>query len=109
MGIAANKCDLYDKEQVNEEKARSFAKKIGAIFRITSAVDSTGIDQLFRDLGKKFLDPNYKPIDEDDDDDNNNGDDAKEKKKNEKEEENNSKGVTLDKKDIKKKNKKGCC
>ena len=32
IGLAANKSDLYDKEEVSEETARQFAEKIGAIF-----------------------------------------------------------------------------
>ena len=60
IGLAANKCDLIDKEQVPEEKAREFAKEIGAIFKLTSACTSIGIEELFVGVGCKFLDPNYK-------------------------------------------------
>ena len=60
IGIAANKCDLYDNEAVSEEKARQFAEKIGAIFKLTSAYTSVGIEELFVTLGSKFLDPNFK-------------------------------------------------
>ena len=58
--MAANKCDLIDSEQVPEEKAREFAKEIGAIFKLTSASTSIGIEELFVGVGCKFLDPNYK-------------------------------------------------
>ena len=60
IGIAANKCDLYDNEAVSEEKARKFAEDIGAIFKLTSASQSIGIEELFVNLGSKFLDPNFK-------------------------------------------------
>ena len=60
IGLAANKCDLIDNEQVPEEKAREFAKEIGAIFKLTSASTSIGIEELFVGVGCKFLDPNYK-------------------------------------------------
>ena len=60
IGLAANKCDLIDSEQVPEEKAREFAKEIGAIFKLTSASTSIGIEELFVGVGCKFLDPNYK-------------------------------------------------
>ena len=60
IGLAANKCDLIDNEQVSEEKAREFAKEIGAIFKLTSASTSIGIEELFVGVGCKFLDPNYK-------------------------------------------------
>ena len=58
--MAANKCDLIENEQVPEEKAREFAKEIGAIFKLTSACTSIGIEELFVGVGCKFLDPNYK-------------------------------------------------
>jgi small GTP-binding protein len=59
VAVAANKCDLYEEEKVDEEKGRAFAKEIGALFRLTSAKNQTGIEDLFKDCGKKFLDPNF--------------------------------------------------
>ena len=35
-----------------------FANSIGAVFYLTSASTNIGITDLFKDLGKKFLDPN---------------------------------------------------
>ena len=35
---------------------KKFAKEIGAIFVLTSALTSVGIENLFMDIGKKFLD-----------------------------------------------------
>ena len=60
IGIAANKSDLYDNETVPEDKARQFAEKIGAIFKLTSAYTSVGIEELFVSLGSKFIDPKFK-------------------------------------------------
>ena len=59
IGIAGNKCDLYEKEDVNENEAREFAASIGAIFALTSAQNNSGINELFRDVGNKYLDPNF--------------------------------------------------
>ena len=60
IGIAANKSDLIEKEQVNEKEARQYAKDINAIFKVTSAAfTSAGIDELFKSIGCKILDPNY--------------------------------------------------
>jgi len=59
IAIAANKSDLYENEEVNEEEARKFAHEIGAIFFVTSALNSSGIDQLFIAIGCKFVDKNY--------------------------------------------------
>ena len=58
--MAANKCDLFDSEAVSEERARKFAEEIGAIYKLTSACNSTGIEELFISVGSKYLDPNYK-------------------------------------------------
>ena len=60
IGLAANKSDLYDKEEVSEETARQFAEKIGAIFKLTSACTSVGVEELFISVGSKYLDPNFK-------------------------------------------------
>lgn len=58
IAIAANKNDLYEEEEVSEIEARKFAKKIGAIFHLTSAADGTGVDDIFLDIGRHFIDPN---------------------------------------------------
>ena len=59
VAIAANKSDLFEKEQVPEAEARGFAKEIGAIFRLTSAYTAAGIEDLFRAIGSRYLDPNF--------------------------------------------------
>ena len=59
LGVAGNKCDMYDKEEVNENEAKQFAEKIGAFFGITSAKNNTGINDLFMNAANKFVDPNY--------------------------------------------------
>ena len=56
IAIAGNKADKYDNEEVPEHEAREFAESIGAIFRLTSAQNNSGIDELFEDLAKKYLD-----------------------------------------------------
>ena len=55
IGVAGNKSDLYDDEEVSEQEARDFAKEIGAIFALTSAQNNTGIDDLFKNMAKKYL------------------------------------------------------
>ena len=59
LGIAGNKSDLYEREQVSEKEAREYAKSINAVFGLTSAQNNTGIEQLFEDIGMKFLEPNF--------------------------------------------------
>lgn len=62
IGLAGNKCDMFDKEAVSEEEARTFANEIGAQFQLTSAFKNLGIDDLFRMVGCKYLDPNFQDI-----------------------------------------------
>ena len=66
IGLAANKSDLFDKEQVSVDQARQYAQEIGAVFKLTSACAGTGIEDMFRSIGCKFLDPNYREDDEKD-------------------------------------------
>ena len=58
FGMAGNKCDLFQEEEVSEEEAKKFAQKIGAIFHLTSCKESIGIDDLFEECGKKYLEVN---------------------------------------------------
>ena len=53
IGLAGNKCDLYEEEKVSEVEAREFADKIGAIFELTSAKNNTGINDIFEKVGNK--------------------------------------------------------
>jgi hypothetical protein len=53
-----------EKEQVNEGDARKYAKEVGAIFKLTSACTAAGIEELFRSVGCKILNPNYSDDDE---------------------------------------------
>jgi small GTP-binding protein len=55
IAIAANKSDLSDQEQVEEEDARAYAKSIDAIFMSTSAKNAQTVQNLFTELGKKFM------------------------------------------------------
>ena len=70
LGVAGNKCDLYESEDVKESEARQFAEEIGAIFELTSAQNNTGINELFFEVGNKYLDPNFKPSKDEDNPDN---------------------------------------
>ena len=58
MAVAANKSDMYEYEEVQENEGMAFAKKYNAIFQTTTCKDSNGsIDQLFKNIGKRFLNP----------------------------------------------------
>ena len=53
--IVGNKEDLLDKEEVDEKEARNFAEDNGALFFTTSAKNSVGINELFFEIGKKYI------------------------------------------------------
>ena len=59
IAIAANKSDLYEKRQVEDEEGENFAKSIGAFFSATSAKNDSGITNLFENIAMKILDPNF--------------------------------------------------
>ena len=54
--IVGNKNDLFTKGEVDEEECRAFAEKIGAMFQLTSALNSNGVDKLFEDLADALSD-----------------------------------------------------
>mgnify|MGYP002626302266 CR=1 FL=1 len=58
LGLAGNKCDLFQDEEVTEDEAKKFANSIGAVFHLTSCKESIGIDELFIECGKKYLEVN---------------------------------------------------
>ncbi len=57
--LVANKNDLYNYQQVNDEEVKSYAESIGAIFHKTSAKSNSSVNVLFEIVGKIILDPNY--------------------------------------------------
>jgi small GTP-binding protein len=59
IGVVANKCDLYLKEQVKEDEGKKYAEEIGAKFIYTSAkLDALNfkkfLEELVKDYVKKF-------------------------------------------------------
>lgn len=55
IALAGNKLDLANLRDVETEEAQQYANEIGAIFRETSAKDSTGIVQIFEEIGRTYL------------------------------------------------------
>ena len=49
---------MYEHEEVEEDEGKELAKELNAIFQKTSAKESTGVDDLFIKIGKKFINPN---------------------------------------------------
>ena len=115
LAIAANKSDLLDREQVNEDEARKFAQDNNALFFETSAKNSIGVNELFIGIGKKFygLDSDIKL--KEDKNENEKSDNKEQNKINESNNNNLDKNDTikLNKRKANEKNengnKKGCC
>ena len=59
FALVANKSDLYADQKVNNKDGKEFAEKINAIFQTTSALLDTGINNLFQNIGKKIIMPDY--------------------------------------------------
>ena len=55
LALVANKCDLFDKEEVSEEEGLNFAKEINASFKLISAYSGLGIEELFKNIGMRCL------------------------------------------------------
>jgi Fe2+ transport system protein B len=60
LALAGNKNDMYENEEVEENEGKQLAKELGAIFQKTSAKESTGVEDLFLNIGKRFVNPNSK-------------------------------------------------
>ena len=61
LGLAGNKCDLFEREEVTEKQGKELATEMGAVFGFTSPKEKVGINELFQDIGYKLLgsiDPN---------------------------------------------------
>ena len=55
VALVGNKLDKYLEEEVNEEDAKKFAGEIKAIYKRTSAMEGTNIEDLFNTLADKYL------------------------------------------------------
>lgn len=55
FAVAGNKCDLFSEEKVSEKEGREFATEIGAVFFQTSPLSNINVSELFREVGKVYL------------------------------------------------------
>lgn len=95
-GILGNKCDLFMKEQTNEEEVFKFANEKELMFQLVSAKSGSGLSKFFNEITEKYLNASTtnKEDEDDDDDENNKPTNAK-------------KSVSL--KDVQKTSKRTCC
>ena len=56
LGVAGNKSDLYTESEVPDKKGKEYAKKINAVFKLTSAKEeSKGIEELMNELVMNYV------------------------------------------------------
>ena len=55
IALVASKCDLKDECKVDLDDVNKYAGKVNAIFKVTSAKDDFGINELFEEIGYKIL------------------------------------------------------
>ncbi len=109
IAVVANKSDLYQKQQVPDNKGHEFASRIGALFQLTSAKSDTGITNLFDNIGKKYFNPDFN-LDEVERKAKEEYEKKKQEEKNQKSEPNTTSRFSIDRKTLtKKKDKKKCC
>ena len=66
FGVAANKSDLASEKTIPDEKGKEYAKKIGAEWKLTSAIsEGRGIEEFIDDLFIKYHNYNFKNDDGD--------------------------------------------
>ena len=59
FGLVANKCDLYEIGNISDEEGMDLADKINAVFQKTSAKLGLGVNTLFQNLGRVYLEPGF--------------------------------------------------
>ena len=55
ISLIGNKNDKYLEEEVDEKSVKEFADEIQAVYKKTSALDNTGIEDLFDELVSKYI------------------------------------------------------
>jgi len=60
LGVVANKSDMFEEEEVNEDEGRQYAATINAKFFLVSAKTGDGIDAMFKALVQEYLGPDFK-------------------------------------------------
>ena len=58
LGLAGNKKDLFQEEEITEEEGEEKAKEIGALFKLTSAKTGLGIEDFFKILLEEYVNKN---------------------------------------------------
>ena len=59
LALVGNKADMYQFEEVTNDEGKSYAKEINAIYRRVSGKNNQEVEDLYKIIGNKFLNPNY--------------------------------------------------
>ena len=62
IAIAANKSDMWENEEVDEKVGKDYAKDVNALFKSISAKTNSGIEDLFKAVGSKFVHPAFTDV-----------------------------------------------
>ena len=57
LAIVGNKSDMFEVEAITEEEGRKFAEEVNALYMLVSAKNGDNIENLFRIVASKYLDP----------------------------------------------------
>ena len=57
MALVGNKDDMYQFQEITNDEGLAFAKELNSLYKRTSAKSGKGIDDLFKEIGKKLLHP----------------------------------------------------
>ena len=59
IGVAGNKCDLYENEAVSEKEGQNYSDSINAYFKLVSAKNNISIDEFFNSMVEKFVESDF--------------------------------------------------
>ena len=56
FALVGNRAEMYLQEEVYIDEAKAFAEEINAIYKRVSKMENGSIVELYREIGRKFLD-----------------------------------------------------
>lgn len=54
LAVVGNKIDKADDEQVPYNEAKEYSQSIGAVFKLTSAKEGKGVNELFTSIAERL-------------------------------------------------------
>ena len=62
LALVGNKKDLEENREISESEVEAYAKEVGAPHFLTSAKENEGINEVFLNVTKKFLEREVQPV-----------------------------------------------